>query len=99
MNRALAAAVVTAVVLTPSSEASDLKVHEWGTFASVAGDRGAALEWRPLAGEDDLPLFVHRSQDTGLRGTLPRKSDIAGTVRMETPVVYFYADAETEASL
>src|SRR6266542_4669932 len=38
---------------------SRLVVHEWGTFTSIAGKDGIALEWRPLNGPTDLPKFVH----------------------------------------
>lgn len=59
-------------------------VHEWGTFTSIAGTSGVALEWQPFGGPTDLPCFVHRFQ-------IGYKATAAGTVRMETPVIYFYA--------
>jgi len=59
-------------------------VHEWGTFTSVAGADGAAMSWKPLAGPSDLPCFVHRLDSRNL------KAAEWGTVRMETPVLYFY---------
>jgi len=59
-------------------------VHEWGTFTSIAGTGGVALEWQPFGGPTDLPCFVHRFQ-------IGYKASLAGTVRMETPVIYFYA--------
>lgn len=72
---------------------SELVVHEWGTFTSVAGQDGRALVWRPLTVESDLPSFVYSVDkgDTwrGLR--YPSKSGLAVRVRMETPVLYFYA--------
>ena len=40
-------------------------MHEWGTFTSVAGEDGAALQWRPLEGQSDLPSFVHDMKDYG----------------------------------
>ena len=67
-------------------------VHEWGTFTSIAGGDGAALQWRPLSGNTDLPCFVERSP-------LQVKGDMAGTVRMETPVLYFYAPHETTVAV
>src|ERR1700682_2827814 len=42
-----------------------LVVHEWGTFTSIAGKDGIALEWRPLNGSSDLPKFVHTIQKLG----------------------------------
>lgn len=71
---------------------NDLVAHEWGTFTSVAGKNGVALDWRPLNGPSDLPKFVYNSANgNGLRGTYSEsgKSRIA-KVRMETPVIYFY---------
>jgi len=82
------------------SGANRLVVHEWGTFTSIAGKDGVALEWRPLNGSTNLPGFVHTIQEgaKGLRHpTL--KADLAGTVRMETPVLYFYSDNEMDVSV
>src|SRR2546427_5414260 len=79
---------------------SGLVVHEWGTFTSIAGKDGIALEWRPLNGPSDLPKFVHTIQKVGpgLRHSLS-KADLTGLVRMETPVVYFYSNNEMDVSL
>ena len=74
----------------------DLAVHEWGTFTSVSATDGRVLVWRPLTVESDLPTFVY-SVDKGLawRGLrYPSKSALAVTVRMETPVLYFYTQDE-----
>ena len=83
---------------TPTT--TGLVVHEWGTFTSVAGKEGAAVEWRPLLAADDLPSFVYGS--TGARGRqrelLLVKSALRNLVRMETPVLYFYADEPTEVA-
>lgn len=89
-----------------------LVVHEWGTFTSVAGEDGVALEWQPLVGPSDLPDFVYDvndvnagTRDAGLRAPptegrrLGAKSALRGSVRMETPVVYFYADENIDVSL
>ena len=38
---------------------SDLTVHEWGTFTSVAGEDGSAIDWDALGGKNDLPGFVN----------------------------------------
>ena len=87
----------TAVLLIGADRASndpaDLTVHEWGTFTSVAGKDGAAIDWDALGCKDDLPAFVH---DFGYRGF---KWRLAGTVRMETPVIYFYSPREVEANV
>ena len=62
------AAVVTlvAMVAAAGSDARStrdpdaLVVHEWGTFTSIAGENGEAVDWLPLQGSDDLPCFVER---------------------------------------
>jgi hypothetical protein len=88
---ALCALVGAAILATAQSGVADdeLKVHEWGTFTSIAGADGRAVDWAPLSGPDDLPCFVHRIEGNG-----SLKSGLIGTVRMETPVLYFYAPQE-----
>ena len=81
-----------------------LIVHEWGTFTSVAGKDGVAVDWRPLSGPSDLPGFVYDTSGlatrTGLRHEKPcNKCDLEALVRMETPVIYFYAGRETTVSV
>src|SRR5206468_5350870 len=86
-----AATAITSSATPASTRTSDpiaLTVHEWGTFTSIAGPDGAAVDWHALAGPSDLPCFVERSA-FNIKGAL------AGTVRMETPVLYFYAPRET----
>ncbi len=68
-------------------------VHEWGTFSSVAGPDGRAVEWLPLDRPSELPRFVHRFGFTSIKGSLPAK------VRMETPVLYFYAPGDTTVNV
>ncbi len=93
--RPLIACLVLSCTL-PLAAQQDLVVHEWGTFTSVAGPDGRALRWRPLLVDEDLPSFVHSASqpNQGLRYTLARKELMSGLVRMETPVLYFYAPEE-----
>jgi hypothetical protein len=70
--------------------------HEWGTFTSVQGADGALMDWRPLK-TADLPRFVYDWSRPGLNRKANRGFDKGGLVtrqRMETPVIYFYADEE-----
>src|SRR5437763_9361425 len=94
-------AVVIKLRRSAAAKASkdSLIVHEWGTFTSIAGRDGVALEWRPLNGATDLPKFVHTADKTalGLRHA-QSKGDMTAAVRMETPVVYFYANQEMNIS-
>jgi hypothetical protein len=72
---------------------ASLTVHEWGTFTSIAGNDGQAVEWSPLTGSTDLPAFVEHFRDPGF------KVGLRGTVRMETPVLYFYDSREETVSV
>ena len=87
----LSATAVRIAAHGQSAQSSDLTVHEWGTFTSIAGEDGSAVDWDALGCKDDLPRFVN---DHGDRGT---KWRLDGTVRMETPVMYFYSPRELEA--
>ena len=81
----------------------DLTVHEWGTFTSVAGSDGQAVEWSPLSGSwpseseaatvNDLPAFIEHFGYFGF------KVGLRGTVRMETPVIYFYSPRNVDVSV
>jgi len=70
-----------------------LTVHEWGTFTSIAGADGQAVEWSPLSGSTDLPSFVEHFR------TPEFKLGLRGTVRMETPVLYFYDSRQEQVSV
>jgi hypothetical protein len=72
---------------------SGLTAHEWGTFTSIAGEQGQAVEWSPLTGSTDLPEFVEHLR------TPQFKLGLRGTVRMETPVLYFYDSREETVSV
>jgi hypothetical protein len=70
--------------------APDLTAHEWGTFTAIAGKDGRAVEWLPLGlprfpPSTDLPQFVEHINDVNF------KLGLRGTIRMETPVLYFYS--------
>lgn len=71
----------------------DLTVHEWGTFTAIAGKDGHAVEWTPYTGPSDLPGFVEHLSDTNL------KPGLRGTIRMETPVLYFYSPRDVSVSV
>jgi hypothetical protein len=72
---------------------SSLTAHEWGTFTSIAGRGGQAIEWSPLTGSTDLPSFVEHFRNAGF------KRGLRGTVRMETPVIYLYDSKEETVSV
>ncbi len=88
-----------------------LTAHEWGTFTSVAGSDGQAMEWVPLSSQElafdqktftadggwrskELPSFVEH-----LHWMIALKQGLSGTVRMETPVLYFYSSHDLTLSV
>jgi hypothetical protein len=79
-----AALVVATGFARRPAHTRDVTVHEWGTFTSVAGEDGRAVAWFPLDGPVDLPCFVRRSYQVSSKGAM------FASVRMETPVLYFY---------
>src|SRR5262249_10741615 len=80
-----------------------LVAHEWGTLTSVVDESGSAFVWRPLFTPSDLPGFVYglggSANRVGSRNNPDVKGVFSAKVRMETPVIYFYADRETTASV
>jgi hypothetical protein len=84
---AFLSASTPAGVGSQTAESPRLTVHEWGTFTSIAGEDGQALQWLPQGGANDLPCFVD-SNVFNIKGSL------WGTVRMETPVLYFYTPSD-----
>lgn len=72
---------------------SDMVAHEWGTFTSIAGNAGTAVQWYPWSVASDLPQFIEQFQARNF------KLNLYGTIRMETPVLYFYSPRETKVSV
>jgi hypothetical protein len=99
--------VVALTVSTLVSAQVPITVHEWGTFTTVAGDNGQAINWLPLGGPVDLPCFVERYKNRLFKVFLAdapvpldyqaARTGLLGKVRMETPVLYFYAPSATAA--
>jgi hypothetical protein len=79
------AALALSTLVFADEPGGSLVVHEWGTFTSVAGEDGNPVRWAPLNGPEDLPSFVYRLHGQEFKASTP------GFVRMETPVLYFYA--------
>ena len=108
MMKRLGVAVLTATTIAGAAAAvtytqgttagSRLIVHEWGTFTSIAGPDGQAVQWRPLTGPSDLPCFVTtlnpNSVKLDVKGGIP---GLKALVRMETPVLYFYSPSAMTA--
>jgi len=96
--RTISLLAVTTLLLTASAAPEKGYVaHEWGTFTSVQGADGKQLDWNPLT-VSELPGFVYHLGNAGggerastLR-FLTAKTGFVMRQRMETPVIYFYAD-------
>lgn len=91
-SAAVVAAAIASLATQPAAAPAPLVVHEWGTFTSIAGEDGQAQQWVPHAGPSDLPCFVEHSL-YNIKGSL------WGTVRMETPVIYFYAPGPIDVNV
>lgn len=84
----------------PAPKVADYVVHEWGTFTSMAGTAGGVLEGLHHE-EEHLPKFVHDLMKVDEVGTTERMKLPASyvTQKMETPVIYFYADKPMRAEV
>jgi hypothetical protein len=95
-------ALVLSLALASLSLASDkLVVHEWGTFTSLQDETGRSIGGLNV-NDEPLPKFVHRLKPGLIRHDVadvidpellsksvqPGHADV--TMRLETPVVYFY---------
>jgi len=100
------AAGLASACLTAADTAA-YTAHEWGTFTSVQGSDGTHLRWNPF-NESDLPQFVH-TRRVPAKGTsvqaasvplalLGQKESSHWLQRMETPVIYFHAEAPLRVS-
>jgi len=87
--------ILSLLLLSTASKAQQLTVHEWGTFTTLHGSSGGTLSGLYLE-EEQLPSFVYHfpgfSPDTGI-GVMPCKGV---TVKMETPVLYFYSAGQQQ---
>lgn len=74
--------------------------HEWGTFTSIQGGDGKLLWWHSLR-VSELPGFVYNWVKAGMnRGRLVGfKGELITRQRMETPVIYFYADQQVNVNV
>jgi hypothetical protein len=105
-HRTLGLIVAFALSVAPLSPAyAQLIVHEWGTMTTVHAPDGKPQRRLNLIEQTELlPAFVHHyepKQPTYLpyapfaKGRTPGRSDV--TMRLETPVLYFYDPASVAA--
>ena len=97
---------VTLSALALCSPAHSYTLHEWGTFTSVSGSDGQLLAGLERE-EERLPHFVEALD--GMRNIGPAGYGPKGyylqrplrnvTIKMETPVIYFYSDEPFQAKV
>src|SRR5215475_12216838 len=101
MKRAMAGVPAIVFVLcgllagAAKAQPPGIVAHEWGTFTSIAGNSGTAVQWYPWAAPSELPGFVEHLQVQAR----DFKLNLNGTIRMETPVLYFYSSKESVLSV
>ncbi|MDQ3000065.1 MAG: hypothetical protein M3Y08_02210 [Fibrobacterota bacterium] len=80
---------------------SGLEVHEWGTFTTLNASSGAELEGL-YVDATRLPAFVHGLpyfNYNAAKGWAPMDRLKNVTVKMETPVLYFYSAKEMDVDV
>lgn len=82
--------LVTAGLTALAADSPDFTLHEWGTFTSVSGSDGVLLPGLERE-EESLPGFVHQHDGMPRRGKGYSRPLHNVTIKMETPVIYFYA--------
>ena len=101
---AITLAVIGGLMVTGRllAQPADYVVHEWGTFTSVSGSDGVRLPGVQHE-EETLPSFVREMdglcrymEDCGKGYGRPLHNV---TVKLETPVLYFYSDTARHASV
>ncbi|MDY3559602.1 hypothetical protein R5W23_000596 [Gemmata sp. JC673] len=85
---------VAVAPVPPPANPTGLVAHEWGTFTSFSGSSGVPVGFSP--NNEDLPYFVYHQVNPFSKGVRLARG---GLVSMETPVVYFYTDKDTRASV
>jgi len=97
INCLLTAVFSLGLTLTVHAQTTHYIAHEWGTFTSLCGSDGIPLHGLYVE-EEPLPVFVHN-----LGGSFPKLPYDFGkgtpvnvalsnvSIKMETPVIYFYS--------
>jgi hypothetical protein len=103
IGAALALASLPAIA---AEKTVDYTLHEWGTFTSVSGSDGVLLAGLQRE-EEGLPRFVESHAGMENRGGENHRWYSKGwsrplsgvTIKMETPVIYFYTKQAFEAQV
>ena len=71
----------------------NVEVHEWGTFTVLQGSDGKTIRWYQAPDKlVDLPSFVRQQFTPFGKSRSPNLFAGLDSVRMETPVLYFYPE-------
>ena len=90
----ISTALPTSLQALEIHERGNLQVHEWGTFTVLVSSSGQTVNWyQPYSDIAKLPPFV-QGDPMQMKSTIKKAS-----VRMETPVVYFYPEEEMPISV
>ncbi len=103
----IAGSLIAGVLWACGPNTPPLIVHEWGTFTSLQDEQGSAIG-AILSDDEPVPEFVHDLVPSLVRGPKPRETRVKGiyvtpelraqvTMRLETPVIYFYPSAPAKA--
>lgn len=96
--------ITVSVILTTSMYAQNFTVHEWGTFTTLSGSNGKLLSGLYID-EEPLPDFTYNFQWEFVATATSRPGKYCDvtysnlnlenvTVKMETPVIYFYSEKQ-----
>src|SRR5438045_4095749 len=94
------------IVIIGIAQTNPFVVHEWGTFTTLQSSNGERLSGLQKD-EEALPTFVnniaHSYYYTGVlhgpKGYMENTWFEHVTVKMETPVLYFYSNVQKDVSV
>jgi len=105
MKKLITTSIAAIAALQPFLQtAHAYELHEWGTFTSISGSDGVLLRGLQIE-EERLPAFVYAldgMQNTGpgfAKGFRHQRPLRNVTIKMETPVIYFYSDKPFHAQV
>lgn len=82
-----------------SAQEDSFKAHEWGTFTTLQNSDGFRLSGL-YKDEEKLPAFVKNiAYKNEVKGFSTETRLIGVTVKMETPVIYFYSNKQRDVSV
>lgn len=106
MKKILLLPALLIAIIVSAQNNSGFNVHEWGTFTTLQSSNGMRLAGLQKD-EETLPSFVNNIAHSyyyngflfGPKGFMENTWFEHVTVKMETPVLYFYSDAQRNVSV